>query len=101
MQILQTLRVKAYTNRFQELYRCCISLQVFVNLYRSNSGLSESFNFIQPQAMAVLALNFRFVLNFDNSKIGVQFRNKLTLCKVNIALQTILSLRLCIAPDHD
>ena len=86
MQILQTLRVKAYTNRFQELYRCCISLQVFVNLYRSNSGLSESFNFIQPQAMAVLALNFRFVLDFDNNRIEIQFRNKLTLCKVNIGL---------------
>ena len=41
------------------------------------------------------------MLDFGNSRIGVQFRNKLTLCKVNIALQTILSLRLCIAPDHD
>ena len=51
--------------------------------------------------MAVLALNFRFVLDFDDSRIGVKFRKKLTLCKVNIGLQTILSLRLCIAPDHD
>ena len=92
MQILQTLRVKIYTNRFQELYRCCICLQVFITLYQSNLELWESLNFIQPQAMAVLALNFR---------TGVQFRNKLALCKVNIALQTILSLRLCIAPDHD
>ena len=101
MQILQTLRVKISTNRFQELYRCCIHLQVFITLYQSNLGLSESLNFIQPLAMAVLALNDRFVLDFDNSRIGVQPRNKLTLCKVNIGLQTILSFCLCIAPDHD
>ena len=79
MQILQTLRVKISTNRFQELYRCCIHLQVFITLYQSNLGLSESLNFIQPLAMAVLALNDRFVLDFDNSRIGVQPRNKLTL----------------------
>ena len=57
--------------------------------------------FMQLQAMRMLALNFRFVLVFDNSKIGVQVRNKLTLCKLNIALQTIFSLLLCIAPAHD
>ena len=51
--------------------------------------------------MAVLALNFRLVLGFDNSRLGVKFRNKLTMCKVNIGLQAILSLRLYIAPDHD
>ena len=95
MQILQTLRVKMYAKRFQEVYRCCIRLQVFITLYQNNSGLQDSlnFNFIQPQAMVVLALNFRFVLYFENSRIGVQFCNKLTLCKVNIGLQTILSLR--------
>ena len=93
MQILQTLRVKIYTNRFQELYRCCIRLQVLITLYQSNSGLRESLDFMQPLTIAVLALNFRFVLDFDNSRIGVQFCNKLTLCKVNIGLQTILSLR--------
>ena len=93
--ILQTLRVKIYTKRFQELYRCCIRLQVFITLYQSNSGLQESlnFNFIQPQAMVVLALYFRFMLYFQNSRIRVQFCNKLTLCKVNIGLQTIISLR--------
>ena len=85
-QILQTLRVKIYTNRFQKLDRCCIHLQVFFALYQSNSGLWKSLNFIQLQAMAVLALNFRFVLEFDNSRIGAQFHNKLTLCKINIAL---------------
>ena len=95
------LRVKIYTNKFQGLYRCCIRLQVFITFYQSNSELWESFNFIQPQTMAMLALNFRFVLDFDNSRIGVQSRNKLTLCKVNIGLQTMLSLRLYIAPDHD
>ena len=47
---------------------------------------------MQLQAMRVLALNFRFILDFDNSRIEVQFRNKLTLYKVNIALQTLLSL---------
>ena len=98
---LQTLWVKIYTNRFQKLYRCWIPLRLFISLYQSNSWLWKSLNFIQLQAMAVLALNFRFVLDFDNSRIGVQFRNKFTLCKVNIALQTILSLRLCIAPAHD
>ena len=98
VQILQTLRVKIYTNRFQELYRCWIRLRVFITLHQSNSGLWKSLNFIQLQAMV---LNFRFVLEFDNSRILVQFRNKLALCKVNIALQTILSLRLCIAPAHD
>ena len=92
MQILQTLRVKICTNRFQELYCCCIHLQLFITLHQSNFELWESLNFIQPQAMAMLALNFR---------IGVQFRNKVTLWKVNIALQTILSLRLCIAPEQD
>ena len=91
MQILQTLRVKIYTNRFQELYHCCIRLQVFSTLYQSNSGLWESLNIMQLQAMAVLALNFRFLLDFDNSKIGVQFGNKFSLCKVSIALQTIYS----------
>ena len=101
VQILQTLRVKIYTNRFQELYRFWIRLRVFIAWYQSNSGLWKSFNFIKLQAIAVLASNFRFMLDFDNSRIGVQFRNKLTLCKVNIALQTILSSRLCIAPAHD
>ena len=91
MQILQTLRVKIYTNRFQELYHCCIRLQVFSTLHQSNSGLWESLNIMQLQAMAVLALNFRFLLDFDNSKIGVQFGNKFSLCKVSIALQTIYS----------
>ena len=89
------------SNRFQELYRCCIRLRVFITLYQSNSGLWKSLNFIQLQAMTVLVLNFRFGLDFDNSRIRVQFRNNLTFCKVNIALQTILSLRLCIAPAHD
>ena len=56
---------------------------------------------MQRQLMRVQALNFSYVLAFDNSEIGMQFRNKLTLCKLNIALQTILSLRLCIAPVHD
>ena len=46
-------------------------------------------------------VGFKFVLDFENNRIEVQLRNKLTLCKVNIALQTILSLRLCIAPAHD
>ena len=86
VQILQTLEVKIYTNKFQELYRSCIRLQVFITLYQSSSGLWES---------------LKFVLDFDNSRIGVQFRNKLTSCKVNIGLQTILSLRLCITPYHD
>ena len=101
MQILQTLSVKIYTNRFQELHRCYIRLQVFITLYQNNSGLRESLNFIQPEAMAVLALNFRFVLDFDSSRIGVQFCNKLTLCKVNIGLQATLSLHLCTAPEHN
>ena len=101
IQILKTLRVKIYANRYQELYCYSIRLQVFTILYQSNSGLSESLNFIQPQMIAVLVLNFIFVLDFDNSRIGVQFSNKLTLCKLNVVLQTILSLRLCIAPDHD
>ena len=39
MQILQTLEVKIYTNRFQDLYHSCIRLQVFIFLYQSNSGL--------------------------------------------------------------
>ena len=69
------LRVKIYTNKFQGLYRCCIRLQVFITFYQSNSELWESFNFIQPQTMAMLALNFRFVLDFDNSRIGVQCCN--------------------------
>ena len=101
IQILKTLRVKIYANRYQELYCYSIRLQVFTILYQSNSGLSESLNFIQPQMIAVLVLNFIFVLDFDNSRIGVQFSNKLTLCKLNVVLRTILSLRLCIAPDHD
>ena len=101
MQILKTFRVKIYTNRYQELYCYSIRLQVFTTLYQINSRLWESLNFIQTQTMAVLVLNFIFVLDFDNSRIGVQFSNKLTLCKLNIVLQTILSLRLCIAPDHD
>ena len=70
------LRVKIYTNKFQGLYRCCIRLQVFITFYQSNSELWESFNFIQPQTMAMLALNFRFVLDFDNSRIGVQCCNR-------------------------
>ena len=101
MQILKTFRVKIYTNRYQELYCYSIRLQVFTTLYQINSRLWESLNFIQTQTMAVLVLNFIFVLDFDNSRIGVQFSNKLTLCKLNVVLQTILSLRLCIAPDHD
>ena len=44
---------------------------------------------MQFQATQALALNFRFVLVLDNSRIEVQFRN------------TILSLRLCTAPAHD
>ena len=53
---------------------------------------------MQPQAMLVLALHLRFTLVFDNSRIGVQLRNKLIFCKVNIAL---LSLRSCLAPAHN
>ena len=53
---------------------------------------------MQFQVTQALALNFRFVLVLDNSRIEVQFCNKFTLCKENIALQTILSLRLCTAP---
>ena len=115
VQILQTLRVKIYMNRFlniwkfilpsfvdfPEILRCCIRLKVFITLHRNSSRLWNSLNFMQLQAMRMLALNFRFVLVFDNSKIGVQVRNKLTLCKLNIALQTIFSLLLCIAPAHD
>ena len=86
MQMLQTLRVNIYTNRFQELYHCYIRLQVFITLYKSSLGLWESLSFMQPQVMAVLALNSRFLLDFNSSRIGVQFRNKLTLCKVNIGL---------------
>ena len=74
----------------QELHCCCIRLQVFITLYRSNSRLWNSHNLMQLQVMRALALNFSFVLVFDKSKIGVQFRNKLTLRKANIALQTIL-----------
>ena len=55
---------------------------------------------MQLQAMRALALNFRFVLVFDNSRIGVQFCHKLTLCKVNIVLETKLLLRLCMVPAH-
>ena len=115
VQTLQTLRGKIYTNiflsvllfilpslvNFQKLHRCCVRLQVFITLYQNNSRLWNSLNFIQLQAMQALALNFKFVLVFDNSKIGMQFRNKLTLCIVNIVLQTILLLRLFIAPAHD
>ena len=39
LQILQTLRVKIYTDRFQELYHCCIHLRVFITLCQSNSEL--------------------------------------------------------------
>ena len=56
---------------------------------------------MQLQVIGALALNFRFVLVFDNSRIKVQFRNKLTFCKVNMALQTILSVRLYVAPAYD
>ena len=115
MQILQTLRVKVFTNGFlsnlrfilpslvdfQELHRCCVPLQVFIILYWSNSRLWNSLNFMQLQVIGALALNFRFVLVFDNSRIKVQFRNKLTFCKVNMALQTILSVRLYVAPAYD
>ena len=115
VQTLQTLRGKIYTNiflsvllfilpslvNFQKLHRCCVRLQIFITLYQNNSRLWNSLNFIQLQAMQALALNFKFVLVFDNSKIGMQFRNKLTLCIVNIVLQTILLLRLFIAPAHD
>ena len=115
VQTLQTLRGKIYTNiflsvllfilpslvNFQKLHRCCVRLQVFITLYQNNSRLWNSLNFIQLQAMQALALNFKFVLVFDNSKIGMQFRNKLTLCIINIVLQTILLLRLFIAPAHD
>ena len=55
---------------------------------------------MQLQAMWALALSFRFVLVFDSSRIEVQFRNKLTLYKLNIALQATLLLHLCIAPAH-
>ena len=51
--------------------------------------------------MRALALNLRLVLVFDNNRIGLQFRNKLTSWKAIIALKTILSLRLCIAPAHN
>ena len=40
----------------------------------------NSVNFMQLQAMLALALNFRFALVFDNNKIEVKLRNKLTLC---------------------
>ena len=49
---------------------------------------------MQLQAMRALAVNLKFMLVFDNSRIGVQFCDKLTLCKVDIALQTILLLHL-------
>ena len=115
MQILQILKVKINANwflsnlrfilpslvGFQGFQHWCLHLQVFITLHQSNSGLWQSLNFMQLQAMLVLDLNFRFVLDFDNSRIGLQFRNKFSLCKVNIALQTILSLRLCIAPAHE
>ena len=49
MQILQTLRVKMYTNRFQELYRCCIRLQVGVmrkpQFHKTSSDGSASSKF--------------------------------------------------------
>ena len=38
---------------------------------------------MQRQAMRALALNFRFVLAFDNSKIGVQVRNNLSFIRNN------------------
>ena len=115
VQTLETLRGKIHTNRFlsvlwlilpslvnfQKLHHCCVRLQIFITLYQSNSRLWNSLNFMQLQAMQALALNFKFMLVFDNSKIGMQFRNKLTLCIVNIALQTILLLLLFIAPAHD
>ena len=47
------------------------------------------------QAMRMLALNFRFVLVFGNSRVGAQFRNKLTLCNVKIVLQTGGNVKLC------
>ena len=106
VQILQTLRVKIYTNRFlsnlrfilpslvdfQELHHSCIHLEVLTTVYQSNFRLWNSLNFMQLQAMRVLALNFRFILDFDNSRTEVSFRNKLTLYKVSIALQTLLLL---------
>ena len=53
----------------------------------------QNLSIIQLQAMLSLALNFRFLLAFDNSGLGVQFYNKPILCKMNIALQTVLLLR--------
>ena len=51
--------------------------------------------------MRVLVLSFRFVFVFGNSRIGVQFRNQLTLCKVKTALQTIVSHYVSLAPALD
>ena len=65
MQILQRVGVKVYTNRFlsilrfillslvnfQGLHRCCIPVQVFITLYRSNLKLWRSLNFKQLEAM--------------------------------------------------
>ena len=57
---------------FYKLHRSCIRLQVFITLYQSILRLWNSFNFMQLQAMRALTLNFRFVLVFGNSIIGVQ-----------------------------
>ena len=91
-------------NIYEEISRAVLLLYTSASFYHFVSmqfGVMKSLNFIQLQAMAVLAVNFGFGLDFDISGIGVQFSNKLTLCKENIALQTILSLRLCIAHAHD
>ena len=79
---------------------------MYKQISRAVSLLNTSasfYHFLSKQfgVMKKSQLHFRFLLDFDNSRIGVQFGNKLTLCNVNIALQTILSLRLCTAPAHD
>ena len=47
---------------------------------------------MQRQAMRALALNFRFVLAFDNSRIGVQVRNNLTFIRNNCYKFILLAL---------
>ena len=47
---------------------------------------------MQRQAMRALALNFRFVLAFDNSRIGAQVRNKLTFMRKNCCKFILLAL---------
>ena len=84
-----------YTNRFflsrfmvHSTFPCRFSIAPSL-LYTSASfyhfvskqfEVMNSVNFMQLQAMLALALNFRFALVFDNNKIEVKLRNKLTLC---------------------